>query len=199
MKKLTAVMKQMLDALACAHAGEYLSRGEKAMVLGQGTVAANQIVEKAATSAKVSSKTNVRQVALYLGSELPSEVMDYVVSTCSSLRHNLTVLTFQSESAGRALMRPYEQALAAAGVEMEMVAMHGDPVSGLGRYLSRHPEVAFLACKDSGYLGSSYLKGTQRKNQLPVPVVVVATSAEGAQKLDQAATVSDTDTKAAVA
>ena len=33
MKKLTETMKQMLDALACAHAGEYLSAREKARVL----------------------------------------------------------------------------------------------------------------------------------------------------------------------
>lgn len=204
MKKLTAVMKQMLDALAHAHAGEHLSPRGKAMALGQqDTVAVNQIVEQDAETSRATSKTNVRRVALYLGSELHPEVMEYVIATCSRLCHGLTVLTFQSKSDGRALMDPYEQALAAAGVEMEMVVLSGDPISGLGRYLRRHPEIAFLACRETGYLGRSYLKGTQRKNLLPVPVVVVATSAEGAKKLDQAATVSetdtDTDTKAIVA
>ena len=33
MKKLTETMKQMLDALACAHAGEHLSAREKARIL----------------------------------------------------------------------------------------------------------------------------------------------------------------------
>ena len=53
----------------------------------------------------------------------------------------------------------------------------------LDRWLRSHPEIAFLACKDSGYLGSSYLNGRQSKNELPVPVVIVTTKGEGAQAL----------------
>ena len=60
-------------------------------------------------------------------------------------------------------------------------SLTGDPLTGLRRYLRSHPEVAFLACKDAGYLGRSYLYGSQnqKKNYLPVPVVVITTAAEG--------------------
>jgi len=54
-------------------------------------------------------------------------------------------------------------------------------------YLRRHPEVAFLACKDFGYLGRSYLNGTERQNALPVPVVIVASRSEGAEQQVQPA------------
>lgn len=184
MKALTKAVKQMLDALAYEHAGEHLSTKEKTFVLSEELGTINNTSSTVFEPAKARSGSNVRRVALYLGSELPSEVVDYVIETCSRLGHELTALTFQSESTGRALLRPYKQALDTAGVKMELVTLSGDPITGLARYLRSHSEVAFLACKDSGYLGRSYLKGTQRKDALPVPVVVVTTLDEGKNTQD---------------
>lgn len=93
----------------------------------------------------------------------------------------------ESENTGRALLAPYQKALEDAGVDMRLVTLSGEPVPGLARYLRRHPEVAFLACKDFGYLGRSYLNGTERQNALPVPVVIVASRSEGAEQQVQPA------------
>jgi len=185
MKALTRAVKQMLDALAHQHAGEHLSMMDKTIILEDQLGSINNNGSKVFEPSKVRSGSNMRRVALYMGSELPSEVMDYVIETCSRLGHELTVLTFQSDSAGKELLSPYQQALDAAGVKMELVTLSGDPVTGMARYLRSHSEVAFLACKDSGYLGRSYLKGTQRKDALPVPVVVVTTLEEGNNTADQ--------------
>lgn len=184
MKKLTAAVKQMLDALAAEHAGEFLSLSDKSQILGdkQNSIRPVARVQNSAESGKLS---NARRVALYMGSELPAEVMDYVIETCSRLNHELTVLTFQPENTSLALLSPYKQALKTAGVEMKLETLAGEVMSGLGRYLRGRPEVAFLACKESGYLGRSYLKGIQRKNALPVPVVVVATNDMGKAELGQ--------------
>jgi hypothetical protein len=186
MKMLTETMKQMLDALAFADAGEYLTRREKSRVLGQ----KSGVIERAPfipEPVKPRSGSTARRVALYVGSELPPEVMDYVIQTCARLEHALTILTFQSGNTARALLDPHRQALEATGVEMELVTLSGDPMSGLQRYLRSHPEIAFLACKDAGYLGRSYLNGAKGKNALPVPVVVVTTTAESSRALDQPA------------
>ena len=194
MKKLNETLKQILDALAYAHAGEYLTAREKTRILSQKSGAIATVAE-IPEPVKTDAASNARRVALYLGSELPSEVMDYVIQTCARLRHELTVLTFESESTGRALLQPHQEALDAAGVDMKLVTLGGEPAPGLARYLRSHPEVAFLACKDSGYLGRSYLHGSQRKNALPVPVVVVATESEGAGKqLQPASDQSSSDT-----
>ncbi len=176
MKALTNAVKQMLDALANQHAGEHLSMTEKNLILKGELGALSSTGSKVFEPANVRPSSNVRRVAFYMGSELSSEVMDYVIETCSRLGHGLTVLTFQSERTARALLSTHEQAIDANEVDMELVTLHGDPVSGLNRYLRSHPEFAFLACKDSGYLGRSYLKGTQRENALPIPVVIVATT-----------------------
>jgi len=185
MKALTKAVKQMLDALAHQHAGEHMSMQQKDVVLEEQLGNINNTGSKVFEPVKARSNSNMRRVALYMGSELPAEVMEYVTETCARLGHELTVLTFQSKAVGDALLSPYQSALDAAGVNMEMVTLKGDSVTGLARYLRSHPEFAFLACKDSGYLGRSYLKGTQRKDALPVPVVVVTTLEEGNNTQDK--------------
>lgn len=179
MIKLTAEIKRILNALAFAHAGEFLSLRQKSAYLNPQAGAADAI--QAMTPAPAQATSDHRQVALYMGSELPADMMHYVVQTCGRLKHGLTVLTFQSDSVASALLSPYADELAAAGIPMKTMLLTGDPVSGLARYLRRHPEVAFLACKETGYLGRSFLNGTQPQDVLPVPVVLVATHEAGAQ------------------
>jgi hypothetical protein len=187
MKALTKTAKMMLDALAHADAGEYLTPREKTRVLA-GQISPRQTLVEAPAPAIEETGSSARRVALYLGSELPGEVMDYVIQTCGSLQHNLTVLTFESENTARALLQPHKGALENAGVEMKLVTLSGEqPMMGLNRYLRRHPEIAFLACKDSGYLGHLFMKGMQNKNALPVPVVVVTTDKKGAGSAGQPA------------
>lgn len=181
MIKLTHEIKRMLNALAFADAGEYLPLRQKTAFLEHTPGTRNAIA--ATTSTPVQPVSERQQVALYMGSELPADMMHYVVQTCARLKHGLTVLTFQSDATAQALLSPYADELAAAGIALKTVLLTGDPVSGLARYLRRHPEVAFLACKETGYLGRSFLNGTQRQDILPVPVVLVATHEERARQI----------------
>ena len=183
MKALTKAMKQMLDALAYAHAGEHLSQKEKHAILGEELEVLKNTGSQVFEPTKARNSSNVRRVALYLGSELPAEVMDYIIDTCSSLGHELTVLTFQARSSAKELLHPYSKAIESAGIDIDIETLRGEPISGLSRYLRSHPEIAFLACKESGYLGRSYMMGTQRKDALPVPVVVIASTEEGKNQL----------------
>lgn len=180
MIKLTEEIKRMLNALAFSHASEYLTLRQKSHYLNRNSAAVDAI--QADESVQPQPTSERQQVALYMGSELPADIMHYVMQTCGRLKHGLTVLTFQSDSAARALLAPYADDLAAAGISMKTVILTGEPVSGLARYLRRHPEVAFLACKETGYLGRSFLNGTQSQDILPVPVVLVATHEESAQR-----------------
>jgi hypothetical protein len=118
--------------------------------------------------------------------------MNYAIETCSNLKHELTVVTFQTENTARALLASYEQALQLANIDLKLVALTGDPISRLTRYLKSHPEIAFLACKDTGYLGHRYVNGQKDKNLLPVPVVVVVTKeGEAAQQLEKETQISE--------
>lgn len=181
MVKLTEVIKRMLNALASADAGEYLSLHQKTDYLDQKFGAGHALQAGAPVPVPTQATRERQQVALYMGSELPAEIMHYVVETCGRLKRGLTVLTFQSDSTARALLSPYADELAGAEIAMKIVPLTGDPVSGLARYLRRHSEVAFLVCKETGYLGRSFLNGTQRQDILPVPVVLVATREDNTQ------------------
>ena len=107
--------------------------------------------------------------------------MQYVAQTCARLKHGLTVLSFQPEASARALLAPYADTLATDDIELRLETLSGDVMGGLARYLRRHPEVAFLACNETGYLGRGLLNGTQRQDGLPVPVVLVAARAGKAE------------------
>lgn len=188
MIKLTENIKKMLNALASADAGEYLTLRQKTRYMNKGTTA----VAVAPVAEQIQPTQSRQQVALYMGSELPADMMHYMVQTCSRLKHGLTVLSFQSDAAANALLAPYADELAAAGITMKLVMLTGDPVSGLSRYLRRHPEVAFLACKETGYLGRSMLNGTQRQDAFPVPVVLVAAHESNAPSAAQTAPAQET-------
>lgn len=189
MSKLTDDIKRMLNALAFADAGEFLTLPQKDRFLKPGVeVKTTPVI---AVQAEQASRPR-QQVALYMGSELPADIMQYVVQTCARLKHGLTVLTFQPDSTANALLAPYADELKSEGIAMQVVPLSGEPVSGLARYLRRHPEVAFLACNETGYLGRSFLNGSQRQDALPVPVVLVASHKEGTQNMGHAQPGQDT-------
>ena len=166
---LTAEIKRILDAMAFADVGEFLSTGQKTHYLNEaaGVAIAPAVAEQARPAGPRP------QVALYVGSELSADVMDYVIQTCARLKHGLTVLTFQPESDARSLLDPYTETLANAKINLQLEMLSGEPVSGLTRYLRRHADVAFLACNETGYLGRGLRNSTQRLEAFPVPVVLV--------------------------
>lgn len=165
--KLTQEIQRMLNALAHANAGENLTRRQKDRVLAGG---AAPVIEPTPHA----THANGSQIGLYLGSELSPDVMNYVVQTCGRLRHDLRVLTFQSENDAQALLAPYRDSLVAAGIGVELSLLTGEPPAALVHALRKRPDVAFLICNETGYLGRSLLKGSVRRETIPVPVVLVA-------------------------
>lgn len=181
---LTATFKRMLDAMAYANLAEYRSTAEKSSILAGCPATVTK-----ATNPKAANPLAARpQVGLYLGSELPDDVMQYALQTCERLNHGLTVLTFQAESEAEALLAPYRTALEAASIELRLVPVTGEPPAPLAQALRRRPEIAFLLCNESGYLGNGLMNGRVRKDAMPVPVVLVTSqNADLATEQDQGA------------
>lgn len=176
----TSSLKRMLNALSFAHAGESLSLTQKDRALAMSTAAtahsSKVAVEPAATCAVPRS-----QVGLYLGSELPASVMQYVVQTCVRLHHGLTVFSFQSEREIDTILAPHRSALTEANIAVKSVALTGDPAKVLASALKRRSDVAFLVCNESGFLGSRLTRGAMSPDSLPVPVVLVAARGEAVE------------------
>lgn len=189
MKPLTNALKKMLDGLASAHAGEYLTARQKTAFLDSAAGNVVQVTDPAPVISETAVKPRVRRrVAMYLGSELPAAMMDYVIETCISLDHDLTIVTFEAGMIVNTLMTPYKERLAENNIAVETAKLSGEPIKGLARYLRSRSEIAFLACKNTGYLGNSYMNGTQLTSSIPVPVVVVV--------VDQAVAATQTEEQA---
>lgn len=181
MTPLTNALKKMLNGLAHADAGEYLTPRQKTAYLQNTAVNVVNSDEPPPVLSEKAVKKTRRRVAMYMGSTLPAKMMDYVIETCSSLEHDLTVLTLETGPVSSALLEPYMKQLEERGIELETVKLSGEPITGLARYLRNHSEIAFMTCKDTGYLGRSYINGTQARNALPVPVVVVVVDPKAAK------------------
>jgi hypothetical protein len=182
--KLTDDIKRMLNALAYANAGDYLTLPQKDDVLRDATPATASVAAAAAPAQPAAQR---RHVGLYLGSELSPDVMQYVAQTCARLKHDLTVVTFESETEARALLAPYQAMLDGAGTRLNVLVVSGEPPAALARTLRRHPEVAFLVCNEAGYLGHSLMAGPQGKSAMPVPVVMVAANEAAARQANDKA------------
>jgi hypothetical protein len=183
--KLTDDIKRMLDALAYANAGDYLTLPQKDRIL-QGSPAPAS-AEGTAALTPPAPPARRPHVGLYLGSELSADVMHYVTQTCARLRHDLTVLTFESETEARALLAPYQAMLDKAETGLSFVVISGEPPAALAGALRRRPEIAFLVCNEAGYLGHSLMAGRQGKDVLPVPVVMVAPNEASVRQAGDAA------------
>jgi hypothetical protein len=179
MINLSADIKRLLNALASSDAGEYLSLSDKHGFLNRdAAIPPSPAVEPV-------YKSNARKrIALFLGSELPADIISYVVQTCTRLQHDLVILTFQSEDEAQLLVSPYIDVLANAKIEMQLEVLTGDAVTGLARYLRRHSGIAFLACNEAGYLGRGLLSGVQRFEAFPIPVVLVASRLGKSARVD---------------
>ena len=169
MKKLTTGIKKILNGFAFADVGEHLTARQKYKALA--TTPKVAVAEPAAPVVQIRP-----QVALYLGSEISAEIIQYTEQTCARLQHGLTVLTLQSEESARAQLAPYMDPLNAAGIELRLVCMKGDPLNVLADTLRRRPEVAFLICSEDGYFGHNLLNRANRAGGMPIPVVLVASS-----------------------
>jgi hypothetical protein len=181
MPPLTSALKKILNGLAHADAGEYLTPRQKLAYLQNTAVNVVNSDEPPPVLSEKAVKKTRRRVAMYMGSTLPPKMMDYVIETCSSLDHDLTVLTFETSAVSSALLEPYVKQMEERGITLETVKLSGEPITGLARYLRNHSEIAFMTCKDTGYLGRSYINGTQARNALPVPVVVVVVDPKAAE------------------
>lgn len=170
-------LKHILNALSFAHLGESLSLSQKDRALTAST-AATAPAPLASGTQTATCAVPRSQVGLYLGSELPASVMQYVVQTCARLHHGLTVFSFQNEREIDATLAPHRSTLAEANIAVKTVALTGDPARVLASALKRRSDVAFLVCNESGFLGSRLTRGAMNPDSLPVPVVLVAARGE---------------------
>lgn len=175
MKFLKEALETMKNGFAHAHAADYLSGSDKLNYI-KGVNATARAKHNLTTQSKreaARKRGNRQSIVMYLGSELPQSLMSYMIETCQSLDHDLKIVSFESKAVTESLIGPYKQELEDNHIPLKIVRLSGNPMEELKNYLKGHPEIAFLACKENGFLGRIYLSENPVKFKLPVPVVVV--------------------------
>lgn len=176
MKQLKRNLKQAVNALSAAHAGEMLHRRGKQRQLGPNTphqampsavVPARDVMPAAATAIRR------KQVALWLKA-LPSQaVLDYALSTCQRMDMDLLIL-HAGKLRAQELLASFGDLLEDANVETDILVLDGADESALFRHIERTPRIAFLVMGSADALEKPLGQG----RTMPSVPVVVLTSAE---------------------
>jgi len=156
MKPLSEQLKQALAALACADAGEMLSRRDMGRVLGDGPAA-----EQAGRGGR-------REVVMGLGPLLPGSVIRYALGVCQRLDADLCVLAEDAEAAYRQL-DPYRAQWQRAGISCRTEAVTGP--RSVRAYFDHHPQVLFAVSGGNDPLHAAF--AGRRNAKPPVPIVLV--------------------------
>ena len=187
MKFLNEALESMKKGFAHSHSGDYLTGTEKVRAImdidTKQHTARNVVVQNKQKTVK--QNRNRQSIAMFLGNELSKPLMNYMIETCQSLNNDLQILSFESNSTTEALVSPYQKELEEKNINFQKVKLSGNPMDALHQYLKSHPEVAFLACKEDGFLGRIYLSGNSAKFKLPIPIVVITTDKSASNSTEQ--------------
>jgi len=156
MKPLSQQLKQALAALACADAGEMLSRREMDQVLGSGG------------AVKPAGREGRREVAMGLGSLLHGRVIRYALGVCQRLDADLCVLAADTDAAYRQL-DPYRAEWQRAGINCRTEAVAGP--RDVRAFFERHHHVLFAVSGGDDPLHAAF--AARRGGKPPVPLVLV--------------------------
>jgi hypothetical protein len=167
---LTKDIKRALDALALAHAADYLSQHEKEAVLG--VIPAESAPKPDSTGATPSTVVPLHQlpqVALVADSGLPEHLVDYALDTCRHFKAGLIVIDTQPHQASR-LAEPLQE-IKAANVPLTVTSLPEATMATLHEFALNQSRLLFVII--SGAANQS-LRAAQMQWHSPAPLVVVS-------------------------
>ena len=156
MKPLSQQLKQALAALACADAGEMLSRDDMGRMLGD------------APTAETAGREGRREVVMGLGDLLSGRVIRYALGVCQRLDADLCILAEDVDAAYRQL-DPYRAQWQQAGIRCRTEVVAG--TRGVRAFFDRHPQVLFAVSGGNDPLTAAF--AGRRNTKPPVPLVLV--------------------------
>jgi hypothetical protein len=166
---LTKDLKRALDALALAHAADYLSQQEKEAVLGVIPTESSQQHDSQRSIATVLPLRQLPQVALVADTSLPEHLVDYALDTCRHFKAGLIVIDTQPHQATR-LARPLQE-IKAANVPLTVASLPEATMTSLHEFALNQSRLLFVII--SGAANQS-LRAAQMQWHSPAPLVVVS-------------------------
>lgn len=173
MKEIKRNIKQAINALSSAHAGEMLHRkGKHRQLHHSATTPAIPSVASKEVAPVAAPVIRRKQVALWL-KDLPTRaVLDYALSSCQRMDMDLLIL-HAGKPRAQDLLSTFGEVLEGANVQTDIQALEGADEATLFRHIERTPRIAFLVMGNADALEQPL---GQSRVIPPVPVVVLASA-----------------------
>jgi len=163
MKRLADQIKQALDALAYADAGEPIGRRAKYAALNPG---------REDDTAPPEAAPGRKLIALGVGASLPAEVMTYVSGACRRMQADLLLISEDADRV-RTLLAPYLDDL--RGIQCQTEELPGASRRAVVNVLRQRSSILFAVTGSADDPVHALLRGRRGlfEAKTPVPVVMV--------------------------
>lgn len=166
---LTKEIKRALDALALAHAADYLSQRDKEAVLGVSTVPSVPRNKSKGTPSGVIPLRQLPQVALVADVSLPEHLLDYALDTCRHFAAGLLLIDTQPQQASR--LAAQLRQIKAANVPLSVTSLPGATMTSLHDFALNQARLLFVIISGTANLA---LRTPQMQWHSSAPLVVVS-------------------------
>lgn len=166
---LTKDIKRALDALALAHAADYLSQQEKETVLGIIPADSASHLDSSLSAAAEVPLRQLPQVALVADTGLPEHLVDYALDTCRHFKAGLILVDTQPHQAGR--LAAQLQEIKSANIPFTVTSLPEATMSSLHDFALNQSRLLFVIISGSA---NQALRAAQLQWHSPAPLVVVS-------------------------
>ena len=171
MKRLTKIMKQILNGLAAQDAGEYLTMNQKLQVLG---LPIDPVTNISSDGAKVvmSSKIPLFRVALLNDEQDPGAALQFAFDACKRQSAGLDIVQHGPETTSSTSMATEAKQF---GLSCEFIQLGSGGVDSLAEYLNSRRGLVYLvtASDDQLALMLSEQSLPRKWGSINVPMVMV--------------------------
>lgn len=169
---LSKDLKRALDALALAHAADYLSQREKEELVGAGSPAAGNAPRTARAKPATTTVVPLRQlpqVALLADAQLPEQLLDYALDTCRHFKAGLLLIDALPQQAGR--LTAQLQRIKAANTPLNVCALPQASLAAVHEFVLNQPRLLFVLVSGTSHQA---LGAPRMQWHSPAPLVVVS-------------------------
>ena len=171
LKRLTKIMKQMLNGLAAQDAGEYLTMNQKLQVLGLPIDPATNISSDGA-KVVMSSKIPLSRVALLNDERDPGAALQFAFEACKRQSAELDIVQHGPDTTNSTSMATEAKQF---GIACELIQLGSGGVDSLAEYISSRRGLVYLVTASDDHLALTLSEQfvPRKWGYMHVPMVMV--------------------------
>jgi len=161
-------IRRAWNSLSCAHAGEMLTPRQKGRLLRAEAIHEQHLAHEPRSA-------HNQTVALHVGDQLTTRMVDYAIETCQRLNADLILLAHGNSDIHNGALEKSAHQISMAGIHPRIVKLSGEWKQAVSRYIRTHHEIIFLVLSAQDLNSQALLGqgGTHKRHPFPVPLVMV--------------------------